>query len=209
VQRLKRDYFVRDPKRILDIWLLKDTESYARHTRMLFGDAPSTPYGFYSDRQGALVMNIATGGGTLVHEIVHPFMEANFPECPAWLNEGLGSLFEQAADQEGHIIGLPNWRLTGLQASIRRGHLPTFRQLTSTTSYQFYEQDPGTNYAQARYLLYYLQERGLLVRFVREMRRHHREDPSGYATLVRVLGERDMKAFEQRWKAYVLTLRFP
>ena len=25
-----------------------------------------------------------TGGGTLVHEIVHPFLRANFPECPAW-----------------------------------------------------------------------------------------------------------------------------
>ena len=24
-------------------------------------------------------MNISTGGGTLVHEIVHPFIEANFP----------------------------------------------------------------------------------------------------------------------------------
>jgi hypothetical protein len=87
--------------------------------------------------------------------------------------------------------------------------LPTFRQLASTTSYQFYEQDPGTNYAQSRYRLYYLQERGLLVRFVREVRRHHREDPSGYVTLARVLGERDLTAFEQRWKAYVLTLKFP
>ena len=35
-------------------------------------------------------MNISTGGGTLVHEIVHPFIEANFPACPPWLNEGLG-----------------------------------------------------------------------------------------------------------------------
>ncbi len=209
VERLKRDYFERDPKRILDIWLLKNAESYGRHARMLTGDTPSTPYGFYSDRQGALVMNIATGGGTLVHEIVHPFMEANFPGCPAWLNEGLGSLFEQAAERDGHIIGLTNWRLAGLQATIRRGSLPTFRQLTATSSTQFYERDPGTNYAQSRYLLHYLQERDLLVRFVREMRRHHREDPSGYATLVGVLGEKDMAAFEQRWKAYVLTLKFP
>ena len=40
------------------------------------------------------IMNIATGGGTLVHEIVHPYVEANFPGCPAWFNEGLGSLYE-------------------------------------------------------------------------------------------------------------------
>ena len=42
-------------------------------------------------------MNIATGGGTLVHEIVHPFMAANFEQCPSWFNEGLGSLYEQSA----------------------------------------------------------------------------------------------------------------
>ena len=46
-------------------------------------------------------MNIATGGGTLVHEIVHPFVEANFPGCPTWFNEGLGSLYEQSAERKG------------------------------------------------------------------------------------------------------------
>jgi len=209
VNRLKRDFFTRDPEHILTIWLLKDAASYRRFVQERFGEAPSTPYGFYSDRQHALVMNIATGGGTLVHEIVHPFMEANFPECPAWFNEGLGSLFEQSADRDGHIVGLTNWRLAGLQRSIRSGELPSFRELTSTTSHQFYDQDPGTNYAQARYLLYYLQEHGLLLRYAREFMQNHRRDPTGYQTLQAVLGEPDLGAFQKRWEAYVLGLRFP
>src|SRR5690606_32235976 len=94
VRHLKRAYFDRDPARILDVWLFKDARSYHHHTAALFGHDPSTPYGYYSPAAGALVMNIATGGGTLVHEIVHPFMEACFPDCPAWINEGLGSLYE-------------------------------------------------------------------------------------------------------------------
>jgi hypothetical protein len=78
VEKLKQDYFTEDPKEILDIWLFKDAASYTKHTRLLFNDTPTTPYGYYSHEDKALIMNIATGGGTLVHEIVHPFMEATF-----------------------------------------------------------------------------------------------------------------------------------
>ena len=39
--------------------------------------------------------------------------------------------------------------------------MPSFKELTAMTSGEFYNEDRGTNYAQARYLCYYLQERGL------------------------------------------------
>ena len=84
VSRLKQDFFPNDPKEILDVWLFKDAASYEKHARLLFGETPTTPYGYYSRVHKALIMNIDTGGGTLVHEIVHPFMEANFPACPPY-----------------------------------------------------------------------------------------------------------------------------
>jgi hypothetical protein len=209
VGRLKADFFAKDPERILDIWLFRDATSYEQNAQRLFGAAPTTPYGYYSSEHDALVMNIATGGGTLVHEIVHPFIEANFPDCPAWFNEGLGSLYEQADDREGHIIGRTNWRLAGLQKRIRRGKLPSFTALLSAKQQQFYAEDPGSNYGQARYLLYYLQERGLLVRYYREFYEHRKSDPTGLETLQRVLGESDIAAFQRRWEQWVLELRFP
>src|SRR5260370_27108415 len=79
VDKLKQDFFAKDPKEILDIWLFKDAASYERNALALFGEKPTTPYGYYSSTHKALIMNISTGGGTLVHEIVHPFIEANFP----------------------------------------------------------------------------------------------------------------------------------
>jgi hypothetical protein len=88
VDRLKRDFFAREPERILDVWLFKDSASYESNAVSLFGERPSTPYGYYSPEHGALVMNIATGGGTLVHEIVHPFMAANFPALPGVVQRG-------------------------------------------------------------------------------------------------------------------------
>lgn len=206
VEKLKQDYFTADPAAILDIWLFKDEESYEQYAREVFGDEPNTPYGYYSPTHKALIMNISTGGGTLVHELVHPFMEANFPDCPAWFNEGMGSLYEQSGEVDGHIRGFPNWRLPSLQAAIRGGTVPSFKTLTSTTTNQFYNEDKGTNYAQARYLCYYLQERGLLVKFYREFLANRVTDPTGYQTLQRILGVRDMHTFKKTWEQFVLKI---
>ena len=252
VDRLKQEYFERDPEALLDIWLFKDEASYNKHTREIFGDTPDTPFGYFSHQHQALIMNIDTGGGTLVHELVHPFMAANFPECPAWFNEGLASLYEQSGESRGRIVGRTNWRLAGLQEVIapkpkpkpdqppraeadakpgteadglaepvaaeppvepeRPKPLPSFRTLCGTTTYEFYNEDPGSNYAQARYLCYYLQQQGLLRDYFRQFRRNVRNDPTGYETLKSVLEVKDeagMANFEQAWKAWVLRLRYP
>src|SRR5204863_118348 len=123
--RLKQEFFSRAPEQIVDVWLFKDDASYRKHARQLFGDSPTTPFGYYSHEHHALVMNISTGTGTLVHEMVHAFMPANFPGCPAWFNEGLASLYEQCGEKSGRIVGFPNWRLPKLQEAIRSGKVPT------------------------------------------------------------------------------------
>jgi hypothetical protein len=206
VDKLKQDYFSQDPKEILDIWLFKDAASYEKNALALFGEKPGTPYGYYSSAHQALIMNISTGGGTLVHEIVHPFVEANFPACPPWFNEGLGSLYEQSGEVDGHIHGYTNWRLPGLQTAIRAGKVPSFKLLTALDAHAFYNEDNGTNYSQARYLCYYLQQRGLLIKFYREFLAHQKADPTGYQSLQKVLAVVDMNAFKLRWEKYVLGL---
>jgi hypothetical protein len=206
VEKLKQDYFADDPAEILDIWLFKDATSYRKHAKLIFNDNPSTPYGYYSRAHKALIMNISTGGGTLVHEIVHPFVEANFADCPSWFNEGLGSLYEQCAEQDGHIHGYVNWRLQGLQQAIKDGRVRPFDELTSMDTNTFYSDTRGVNYAQSRYLLYYLQEKGLLVDFYRLFHSQRKNDPTGYKSLVKILGNPDMERFQKSWQKYVLGL---
>jgi len=206
VDLLKQDFFTNDPAEILDIWLFKDKPSYEKHTLLLFGDKPTTPYGYYSPKDKALIMNISTGGGTLVHELVHPFVEANFPSCPSWFNEGLGSLYEQCGEVDGHIHGYVNWRLPGLQRAIKERRNPQFKTLTAMDSNAFYNDDRGVNYAPARYLCYYLQEKGLLVKFYAEFHAHHDRDPTGFKTLQRVLAEKNMDVFQKKWERFVLSL---
>jgi len=209
VRLLKKDFFDRDPDRIIDIWLFANEASYHANTERLFGEVPDTPFGYYSPTDDAMIMNIATGGGTLVHEIVHPFVEANVPGCPVWLNEGLGSLFEACTEKDGKLLGVPNWRLPGLQATLRRGELGSVEALTSLSEDAFYGDDTGTHYAHARYLCYYLQERGLLRRFWRAYLEARDADPTGYATLQEILGTTDMEAFQATWERFVLDLSYP
>jgi hypothetical protein len=205
---LEAELFDHRPARILDIFLFDTASSYRHGAETLSQDPPDTPYGFYSPDADALIMNIATGGGTLVHEIVHPYVEADFPNAPPWLNEGLGSLYEQSDERDGHIVGLPNWRLPGLQAALRAGHVPSFRELTALGEGAFYADDTGVDYAASRYLLYWLQQKGKLRDFYRSFRDARDRDPTGFATLSAALGVDDADDARADWEAFVLHLRW-
>jgi hypothetical protein len=208
VARLKKDYFARDPEEIIDIWLFRDRESYTNHAWTLFKSKPTTPFGYYSPEHHALVMNIATGGGTLVHEMVHAFLGANFPECPSWFNEGLASLYEASSERNGHIVGLINWRYKALENAIRERRVISFKELTAKRGADFYGgKTYNEHYAQARYLCFYLQEKGLLHKFYREFVKNVQLDPTGYETLRRVLGNPDMKTFQTTWEKFTLDQR--
>jgi hypothetical protein len=208
VDKLKQDYFTKDPKEIIDIWLFKDAQSYEKNTQLLFNEKPTTPYGYYSPDRRALIMNIGTGGGTLVHEIVHPYMEANFPACPPWFNEGMGSLYERVGEEDGHIYGYVNWRLPRLQKEIKEGHVPAFETLMAMDANTFYADSTGVHYAQSRYLCYYLQEKKLLVKFYKQFYANQKTDPSGFNTLKTVLNESNMVQFQKRWEKFVLGLSY-
>lgn len=213
VVRLKKDFFAKDPNETIDIWIFKNKKSYEHNVREVFHEVPISPFGYYSPKEHALLISIAQGGGTLVHEIVHPFMRSNFPRCPTWFDEGLASLFEQCTDRKGHIAGEINWRLPGLQETIRTGKTLPFQQLMALTSTEFYGGDgnPEYNkyYGQSRYLCYYLQEQGLLVKFYRDFVANAETDPTGYTTLQRVLGVTDIVAFQKKWEEYILALPTP
>ena len=90
----------------------------------------------------------------------------------------------------------------------RPDRVPTFETLCGTTTDEFYNRDNGTNYAQARYLCYYLQEQGLLVKYYHEFRRNAKQDANGIETLQRLLNEDDMAEFRKTRRKFVMSLSF-
>jgi hypothetical protein len=204
VDHLQRDFHMREPPNVIEIWLLGSAESYVANAVRMFGRRPSTPFGFFEPERQVLFMNIATGGGTLVHELIHPFIAANFPAVPAWFNEGLASLYEAVREKDGQLWGVTNWRLAGLKTAIRAGKLPSFAAMIAGGDKVFYASSTG--YAQARYLCLYLQEEGLLHRFYDEFSAGAARDPTGYKTLVHVLGRTSMAKFEKQFQTWALAL---
>lgn len=188
------------------ILLFESAESYERLAKKWLGDEPSTPYGYFR-RDNIMVMNVGTGTGTLVHELVHALIRPDFPDVPEWFNEGLGSLFEQCTLADGDIRGLENWRLPALQRAIRDKKLRPLRELIEDDDF-YGDRHVGLNYAQARYLLMYLQEQGKLADYYKKLRTDQADDKTGLATLKAVIGPKSLGEFEKEWRGWVLTLRF-
>jgi hypothetical protein len=204
---LKRAYFQKSPTLPITIFLFSGEASYDHYARTLFGDERISVYGYYQPQRRALVMNIATGGGTLVHELTHALMDCDFPQVPDWFNEGLASLYEQCRfTSDGGIEGLPNWRLAGLQETIRAGRLGTLESLM--TGDEFRGRLVGLNYAQARYFCLYLQERGLLEDFYRRLRADYERDPRGVAAARSLFDGAAWQTLDRDFQAWVLTLKF-
>lgn len=205
---LARCYFRKSPTLPITILLFSGEASYNRYAKQLFNEEGVNVYGYYKPDRRTLVMNIATGGGTLVHELTHALVDFDFPRIPDWFNEGLASLYEQCRflPDDAGLDGLPNWRLPGLQETIRQGRLGTLENLL--TDDDFRGRNVGVNYAQARYFCMYLQERGLLPEFYRRFRAAHEQDPRGTATLRAVVGEAAWATLDRDFQAWVLMLGY-
>jgi hypothetical protein len=204
---LQATYFDKHPAEPVLILLFEKPEPYKRLAKKWFGDDDVPHFGFFRRADRVMLMNVGTGTGTLVHEMVHALMAPDFPDVPDWFNEGLASLFEQCSLGTDTIIGHENWRLPDLQTAIRK---KTLRPLGEMIQDEHFYDDAkvGINYAQARYLMFYLQQKGLLREFYRKFRGDVKDDPSGIKTLKAVLKTDDLDAFDKSWRTWVLTLRF-
>jgi hypothetical protein len=207
MRALKATYFKTPPDEPVLILLFEREEPYKRLAKKWFGDDDVPHFGFFRRSDHVMLMNVGTGTGTLVHEMVHALMAPDFPNVPDWFNEGLASLYEQCSLDRDTINGHENWRLPDLQAAIRKKTLRPLSEMIEDPS--FYDDEKvGINYAQARYLMFYLQEKGLLRNYYKRFRDGVKADPTGLKTLKAVLETEDLAAFDAKWRKWVLTLRF-
>ena len=117
---------------------------------------------------------------------------------PAWQDgEAIGIKLVTVFPHNPTHHGLPS-----VQAAIRDKSVPRISTLIGTTEDEFYDDDTGVHYAMARYLCYWLQERGVLVRFVQLAQR--KKDAT--AALEEVLGA-PVDDFQREWEDFVMGLK--
>jgi hypothetical protein len=204
---LRRMYIDKDLQKPVVILLIDNDAEYRRVAKQWLAQEQPSHFGFYQPGRRVMLMNVSTGTGTLVHELTHALIEPDFPGVPSWFNEGFASLFEQCSIQGESIRGLINWRLPGLQSAISSGKLRSLREMMADKDF-YAPARAGVNYAQARYLMLYLQEKGLLQKFYRSFRDRAGVDPTGVKVLEQTVGADNLNQFEEGWQRWVLGLRF-
>jgi len=157
----------------LDIYYSK---SQADTKKLLanFGYNEDVGYGIYIHKLKAIFSHreMTAGGfsglGTLYHEIIHHFVDINYGTPPTWFNEGLATfLGEEVRFVNGKLtLGCPNpWREYILRQMLESGFEIDINNLTSLTSWQFY--NDSSNYHPARALFYWMYENGHLSEYMK------------------------------------------
>ena len=204
---LYKDCFNKKPAYPIRVYLFRDAASYEAYCMKTWRIKPTTPYGFYEQTSNRLVMNIATGTGTLVHEMAHALIEPDFPNVPAWFNEGSGTLYEQCnTDQTGSLRGLINWRYNGLMQAAQKNQLISLQKLMNLTDREFYGPNSGLHYAQARYFFLYLQENKVLPQFYKKFRDNFANDKNGIK-LVEELLKKSIDEIDKNWRKWLPTVK--
>lgn len=161
-----------DIDRPVTLVLMPDDPSYLRAARALDDDddVPSM-WGFYRPDKRIAIANLGASIGNLRHELVHPLLGDDFPNIPAWLNEGIAALYGTAkwSKKKGFTF-LVNYRLRDLQKAIRADTLPTIAELAMSSDADVRGEHAGTYYAMSRYVLLYVEQRGKLSQLYAELR---------------------------------------
>lgn len=126
----RNQYFEDLPRRLLVVLISSRPHVLVEATRKLYPQVGLPLYapflGYYNPADN-LIMTTGgrTGYGTLLHEMIHALIEADFPQAPPWLNEGLASLYERTQWTSARLNTLPNWRMDRM----REDNIPSLQVL--------------------------------------------------------------------------------
>jgi hypothetical protein len=209
LEALFNNRFRAHPARPIAVFLFPDAGSYERYCQTTFHAPCISVYGFFSPQNRSLVMNVGLGIGTLSHELVHPILDADFPQAPTWINEGIASLYEAPVlPRRGEIHGRKNWRYPRLQtalASPTQRSVASLPTLFSLSDQRFRGQDEDLHYATARYACQWLDQQGKLWDFYHAWRDGYVSDASGEKAFAQIVGSTPAEANES-WVRWVRAL---
>jgi hypothetical protein len=100
------------------------------------------------------------------------------------------SLHENTIYSNGELIGDFSWRILSLRKAQRENTYKSIYQLMHTNAEQMYSSKNSFYYAPSRYLLMYLQQKGLLKKYYTAFRDNADDDPTGISQLEKVAGKK-------------------
>ncbi|WP_339731956.1 hypothetical protein [uncultured Gimesia sp.] len=204
---LNVSYFDSQPDRPITIIVLSSQERYQQVAYDLDRRKTGSYYGYFQSDEMRIVLNLATGGGTLGHELTHALAQIDYPDMPEWFDEGLASLHEQCEFSEAgnQLVGISNWRSQILLSALDRNQLPGLETLVQQIRIKTDRE--ALTYAYARYFCLYLQEKRLLSPFYRKLRTNSEFDETGQRTLQQLLNVKDLSEVDPDFQQWLVGFR--
>ncbi|KAB2892977.1 MAG: hypothetical protein F9K40_17520 [Kofleriaceae bacterium] len=152
----------------VDLVLYEDDEEY-QALALGYARVPAGQ-GFYRPDARVAAVNLSKGRGNLRHELVHPLIVDDFPQIPAWLNEGIASMYGGAHVRRGKLVFVANYRLLDLQTAITRRTLPGRNRLAFAGREELYGAEGAIYYAVSQHVVLFLERTGKLDAYYRTVR---------------------------------------
>lgn len=202
---LRSSYFQNSITYPISMVLCSSDEAF-RACNLLLDNRDRNQYsGVYLRKPRRLIVNVASGDGTLAHELTHALAHADFPKMPEWFDEGLAALHEECSiTLDGRaLLGNDNWRTEVARDALEHGEL---RLLQDVASKRFgLRERANHDYAYVRTFCLYLQERDLLKRFYQLCRTQITYDPTGLKSLCHVAQMDSPRDLDDAFHAWLLT----
>jgi hypothetical protein len=162
--------------------------------------------GFFNPEERSVIAKAP--GAALFHEFTHALHFADQKPLGQfhqnWIIEGLAAVFESSRVLDGHLVPQSNYRLKIIQELARRGQQVPWETYVKFSQKEFMKR-PGNHYSQARYMLMYLLDRGLLKKWYDVYTAGFAQDATGARALEQVLGKSLVEA-EKDWVEWVVKL---
>ena len=165
--------------------------------------------GYYANELRLLTAK--TVGMTVHHEFTHALHAADQEYLdqahPIWVLEGLATLFESAEIREGHIIPLPNHRLNYLKTAASQHKTIPWKDMMRYDQANFMRR-AAVAYGQARYMMMFLYDKGLLKKWYQVYTETFKADPSGVQAMEEVF-DKKLGDIEAQWIDWLGSLATP
>jgi hypothetical protein len=95
VDIVKRDFFNADRGYPIRVFICQDEGKFVQFMHRDFEIQDPSDFGIYLSSKKLLATYEDSGLGTFAHEALHPLVEENLPQRPAWAFEGVPTFFEK------------------------------------------------------------------------------------------------------------------
>jgi hypothetical protein len=201
--------FTKHPDRAVSAFIFDAQQPFDVHCGSRAGAEPESLFGMYTLKTRTICVNAGPGASTLVHEIVHPVIQTDFPHAPAWIDEAIASLYETPIfPKRGEIQGVTNWRLARLQRALdSAANKDKVRvdALFAMSDADFRGPDIDLHYAIARFFAQWLDARKALWPFYCGWRDGYTDDRSGEKAFRAAVGKMPAEVNDE-WIAWVRQL---